>query len=181
MKKNLNIKLREKISNTTANEISVNLANTYMMLGRFPDAIHTYQTCLKLTTFIPQLNDKLNILFDNISSAAFYNKMYNDSVYYLKKALQFSPSSVNSWFNIALAREENAVDLLNKFNKSVQDIEFAVKEFKVAHKIFQFIFLDNNFFKISKFKLNKSKVNEHKVYCEVIFINNTFTMLFLII
>ena len=156
-------------------DICIDLAHTNMAQGRFLDSIYLYQTSIKSQAYSPLMYEKMSQLHDYISTAYYQNKNFNESMACIKKSLFLNPTSLHRWFNLALSKEESAVELLNKPNRLIEDIEFAIKEFATASKIFEFLLSDRSSTLASKSasRMNKPKTLDHKAYCDVL----NFTLL----
>jgi hypothetical protein len=113
---------------------------------------------------IPSLNDCL-------AAAHLRCKHFSEATSICKRLLHYNPITAHTWFNISLAREENAVDILLRMQRTVKDIEEAMGELKAAATIFQFLTHDRSTLGIGKSitRCSKSKANDHKIFCDVIF------------
>ena len=141
-----------------------------MLQGRAVDAVHMYQSAFKSMEYSAHALDKETDLGDCLAAAYLRNRHYLEATTAIKSSLHKNPTTMHSWFNMALVREETAVDILTRVQRNVGDIKDAMSEFKVASKLFGFLSHDRSFISGSSKNAprpSKSKSNDHRIYCDV--------------
>lgn len=141
----------------------------YLTQNRATDAIHMYQSALKSAENSYQAMERVTSLNDCLAAAYLRSKHFNEASSICKKVIHLNPTMAHSWFNISLVREENAVDILMRSQRTVKDIEEAMSEFKAASSVFQFLTHDRSNCVVGKSSLrcSKTKAIDHKIYCDV--------------
>ena len=149
-------------------EVYLNLGNISVSQYRLVDAIHMYQGAIRSIKYLPHLARETSFLFDSLSAAYLQHGQFDNAVLSLIKSLHLYPIVVHNWFNIALAREENAVSILNQPHRSIVDIQEAMDELKNSSVQFEFLSIDHPCLtqESSSLRVGKSKAMDHKKFCD---------------
>lgn len=153
------LKLREAVPSST--NVSVNLAHVCLHLGRWGEAIHLYQTMLRL---VPP-DYRVEVLV-SLALAFFKNRQLDEAILSLQKALQYNPSAPHLLFNLAYARQELAMGILHRQSKTVREIKLAIEELKIANELLSSLLHDSGSER-SKGLLRNGVMLLLKNFCEV--------------
>ncbi|KAL6076361.1 protein required for normal CLN1 and CLN2 G1 cyclin expression, variant 3 [Balamuthia mandrillaris] len=149
-----------KVRETTASmaDVWVNLAHIYLAQGQFVNAIKMYQNCLR--KFYD--NKDPNILLF-LAKAFYEDGRLQDCKNALLNAIHITPDNLLLWYNLALSQESFAVTTMNANNKSLKDMQDALKELKQAIATWQD--LANQSTKM-RLPYHVSKAQKHLEECE---------------
>lgn len=146
-------------------ELGINLANVYLIQGKFLDACRTYFSAL---SSIPTLRrftglDSMILMAaisESLSYSYFKSHQFDDCLRILAKTLHANPTRMSTWYNVAFTREEFALTSLRKSDKSSKDISGAIFDLSQAILYFEYLQGANN----TSYDLKKA--SQHSTFCK---------------
>ena len=123
-------------------DISSNLAHTYLLQNRLLDAERLYIATLRNVAASAKTADVVKLL-QWTSLSQFKQQRLDEAMRSLLQALHYQPDYMADWFNVAIVNEYMATNYVSagpgKTNKAVQDIIKATRELKFAKEVFSFL------------------------------------------
>ncbi|CEO97513.1 hypothetical protein PBRA_000858 [Plasmodiophora brassicae] len=137
----------------------VNLAHLSVTEGAFDVATKLYETCLK--KHYPQTPD--NDIMTYLARAYYLKGDMLEAKRCLQRAIRCNPSSMMSWYNLALSCEDFAIGVLQrpKPQRNVHDVRRAVGEIEHAARIFGSLSTSGN-----ADDLIRQKSSSHFLFCQ---------------
>lgn len=125
-------------------DVWCNLGHVYGQLGMHVSAIKMYQHCLAHFSHSSTF-DRFQLLL-YLGRAYFYADQMQDCKKTLLRALQLNPSHQGTWYNLGLALEDYAINILQKDpnERSYNEVESASHELQHAFEIFEKLAQQNN-------------------------------------
>ena len=152
-----------------AEDITTNLAHTFMMQNRLLDAERLYERTLKS---LKKSNRglKASYLCQCISFVQYKHHRYRESVNALLRSIHLQPNNMRDWYNVAIVSEISATSTIangDKGNKivSAADIMQAKKELIFAKQVFGSLGRINLSQKMVNYE--KKSALTHEAVCQV--------------
>lgn len=148
-------------------ELGINLANVYLMQGKFFDACRTYFSTLSTIPTHRTLSgfDSMVLIVaisDSLAFSHFKSHQFDDCLRILAKSLHANPARLSTWYNVAFTREECALSSLRKSDKTSKDISGAI--FDLGQAILYFECLQG-----TSTSHDLRKASQHTKFCKVFY------------
>eukprot|EP00027_Filamoeba_sp_ATCC50430_P019560 CAMPEP_0168540906 /NCGR_PEP_ID=MMETSP0413-20121227/529_1 /TAXON_ID=136452 /ORGANISM="Filamoeba nolandi, Strain NC-AS-23-1" /LENGTH=835 /DNA_ID=CAMNT_0008570677 /DNA_START=98 /DNA_END=2605 /DNA_ORIENTATION=+ len=140
-------------------DVWVNLANVYLVQGQHVNAIKMYQKCLKKFHF----NKDVTVLM-LLARAYFVAGRMEECKQTIVKAIHIQPENKAFWFNLALAQEQFATEILRREKKTSADVKKALNNLQQA--LVTLKNLQQNPGTSSKGPQIGNKAEKHATYCQ---------------
>jgi tetratricopeptide (TPR) repeat protein len=129
-----------------------------------------YQLAIKSIGQTAEATEKRACYSECLGLAHLKNKQFDAAIVALNKSLHTDPSSLHTWFNLALVSEDYAVSLLRKQQRTVKDIHDAIKELNTSSALFLRLTSGYNIDGTcthSAHKYARAKAAQHHAFCLV--------------